>query len=66
MDKKQLLLLSAISALVISGFGAVRVFAADSTDISKRIEDIQNRFGITLTDGSNGFSNMEAATDRQD
>lgn len=54
MNKKQLLLLSAISALVISGsFGAVKVFASNSTDSASslsKVEQIQKMFGITLTD----------------
>jgi len=54
MKKKQLLLLSAISALIISGsFGAVRVFAANNTDSNSSLtkaEQIQKMFGITLTD----------------
>jgi thiamine biosynthesis lipoprotein ApbE len=54
MNKKQLLLLSAISALIISGsFGAIRVFAANNIDSSSslsKVEQIQKMFGITLTD----------------
>lgn len=56
MNKKQLLLLSAMSALIISGsVGAIKVFAANSgaTDSStpqSRVERIQKMFGITLTD----------------
>ncbi len=51
MNKKQLLVLSAISALIVSVFGAVSVFAANaSTGTSNQIQEFQNRFGITLTD----------------
>jgi len=50
MNKKQLLMLSAISALIVSSFGVVSVFAANSTSTSNQIQELQNRFGITLTD----------------
>lgn len=51
MNKKQVLLLSAISALIISGsFGAVRVFAANSTDSNSSLTKVEKMFGITLTD----------------
>jgi PIN domain nuclease of toxin-antitoxin system len=53
MNKKQLLVLSAISALIVSGFGAVSVLAANNTNSSSslnRVEQVQKMFGITLTD----------------
>lgn len=50
MNKRQLLLLSAVSALIVSGFGVINAFASDSTSISNKIQEFQNRFGITLTD----------------
>jgi hypothetical protein len=50
MNKKQLLMLSAVSALIVSGFGVVSVFASNSTGVSNQIQEFQNRFGITLTD----------------
>ncbi|HNY35963.1 MAG TPA: hypothetical protein PLD14_01775 [Candidatus Pacearchaeota archaeon] len=50
MNKRQLLLLSAVSALIVSGFGVINAFASDSTSISNKIQELQNRFGITLTD----------------
>jgi Zn-dependent M16 (insulinase) family peptidase len=50
MHKKQLLLLSAISALIVSGLGTVSVFASNSTSISNHIQNFQERFGIVLTE----------------
>ena len=50
MDKRQLLLLSAVSALIVSGFGAVNTFASSENGISNQIQKFQERFGITLTD----------------
>lgn len=50
MDKRQLLLLSAVSALIVSGFGAVNAFASSENGISNQIQKFQERFGITLTD----------------
>jgi hypothetical protein len=50
MNKRQIFLLSTISALIVSGFGIASVFAANSTSVSNHVQDFQNRFGITLTD----------------
>jgi len=50
MDKKQLLMLSAVSALIVSSFGIVNAFASNSSNISDRIQKFQNSFGITLTE----------------
>ncbi|MFA5729704.1 MAG: hypothetical protein WC938_00530 [Candidatus Paceibacterota bacterium] len=50
MDKRQLLLLSAVSALIVSGFGAVNAFASNDNGIANQIQKFQERFGITLTD----------------
>jgi hypothetical protein len=50
MNKKQLLMLSLVSALIVSGFGAVNAFASNSTSIANHIQNLQDRFGITLTE----------------
>jgi hypothetical protein len=50
MDKKQLFLLSAVSALIVSGFGVASAFASNSGNVSDKIQEFQNRFGITLTE----------------
>jgi hypothetical protein len=50
MNKKQLLMLSAVSALIVSGFGIASAFASNSINVSDKIQEFQNRFGITLTD----------------
>lgn len=52
MNKKQILLLSIFSALIISGFGFVSVMASSSgvgMGVLDRVQDIQKRLGITLT-----------------
>lgn len=50
MNKKQFLMLSAVSALIVSGFGVASAFASNSINVSDRIQEFQNRFGITLTE----------------
>ncbi|MFA5432993.1 MAG: hypothetical protein WC319_09015 [Candidatus Paceibacterota bacterium] len=50
MNKKQFLILSVISALIVSGLGTASVFAANSTSVSNHIQNLQERFGITLTE----------------
>jgi len=53
MNKKQLLALSIFSVLVISSFGIANVMASENTNdnpIASQIENIQRKFGITLTD----------------
>jgi thiamine biosynthesis lipoprotein ApbE len=50
MNKKQFLILSVISALIVSGLGTVSVFASNSTSVSNHIQNLQERFGITLTE----------------
>lgn len=50
MNKKQFLILSVISALIVSGLGTASVFAANSTSVSNYIQNLQERFGITLTE----------------
>ena len=47
MNKKQLLMLSLISALIVSGFGAVNAFASNNQN---QLQNFQDRFGITLTE----------------
>ena len=53
MNKKQLLALSIFSVLVISSFGIANVMASENTNnnpIASQIENIQRKFGITLTE----------------
>jgi hypothetical protein len=50
MHKKQLLILSLVSALIVSGFGAVNAFASNPTSVANHIQNFQERFGITLTE----------------
>lgn len=50
MHKKQLLILSAVSVLIVSGFGIASVFASAPTSLSTQVQNFQNRLGITLTD----------------
>lgn len=50
MNKKQLFMLSAVSALIVSSFGIVSAFASNSTSVANQVQNFQNRFGITLTD----------------
>lgn len=52
MNKKQTLLLSIFSALIISGFGFVSVMASSATGtpgVLNKVQEIQKRLGITLT-----------------
>ncbi|MFA5714463.1 MAG: hypothetical protein WC998_01820 [Candidatus Paceibacterota bacterium] len=52
MNKKQILLLSIFSALIISGFGFVSVMASSGTGtagVLNKVQEIQKRLGITLT-----------------
>ena len=50
MNKKQVLMLSAVSALIVSGFAVVNAFASSPTSVSDKVQEFQNRFGITLTE----------------
>lgn len=53
MNKKQLLALSVFTVLVISSFGVASVMASGNTNdnsIASHIQNIQRKFGITLTD----------------
>lgn len=55
MNKKQILLFSIFSALIISGFGAFNALASQASTSAtdskpSQVDEIQNRFGITLTD----------------
>jgi len=56
MNKKQIFLFSIFSALIISGFGIASVMAssagtltAGTTGIQNMTQELQKRFGITLT-----------------
>ena len=51
MNKKQILLFSVLSAFIISGFGIASVMASgNTTGVLNQIQEIQKRFGITLTE----------------
>jgi len=53
MNKKQVLVFSVLSALIISGFGIASALAASSgiiANASNKVEQFEERFGITLTD----------------
>ena len=43
-------MLSLVSALIVSGFGAVNAFASNSTSVANHIQNFQEKFGITLTE----------------
>lgn len=54
MQKKKLIIFSVLSTLIISAFGLATALAASSETVSKtaptRVEQIEQKFGITLTD----------------
>jgi len=53
MNKKQVLVFSLLSALIVSGFGVASALAASSGIVSNhqdRANQFEERFGITLTD----------------
>jgi hypothetical protein len=50
MNKKQFLLMSVVSTLIISSFGIMSVFASDSENVSNHIQQFQNRFKTILTE----------------
>ena len=59
MDKRQLLLLSAVSALIVSGFGAVNAFASNSNGISNQIQTKETEME---TKRATELTNWEAMT----
>jgi len=52
MNKKRLVVFSVLSALIISGFGIMGALAStsDVVDAFDQVTELQQRFGITLTD----------------
>lgn len=53
MNKKQVLIFSVLSALIVSGFGVASALAASSgivANAGNRVDQLESRYGITLTD----------------
>lgn len=53
MNKKQLIVFSVLSTLIVSGFGVMSALAASSetvANVPNKVQQFQERFGITLTD----------------
>ncbi|MFA5169301.1 MAG: hypothetical protein WC420_00940 [Candidatus Paceibacterota bacterium] len=53
MNKKQLIVFSVLSTLIVSGFGIMSALAASSETIANvpnKVSQIEEKYGITLTD----------------
>lgn len=53
MNKKQAIVFSLLSALIVSGFGVASALAASSGIVANapdKVTQLENRYGITLTD----------------
>jgi len=50
MNKKQLIVFSVLSTLIVSSFGIMSALAASSETIANKATQFEKRYGITLTD----------------